>query len=103
MVLVASMGGRAGSPIMIRVDGEKPIREIPEDFCGLSYETKMVLANTNTGKHYFRGDNLPLITAFKTLGVKSLRVGGNTAERPTVNIPDEQDIDHLFALPRRQG
>jgi hypothetical protein len=101
--LVASMGGWAGSPVTIQVDGDKPIREMPEDFCGLSYETKMVLANTNTGKHYFRGDNLPLITAFKTLGVKSLRVGGNTAERPTVNIPDERDIDHLFAFAREAG
>ena len=52
----------ASAPVTVRVDTEKPIRTIPEDFCGLSYETKMVLANTNTGKHYFRRDNLPLIT-----------------------------------------
>ena len=57
-------------PVTVRVETEKPIRTIPEDFCGLSYETKMVLPNTNTGKHYFRGDNLPLVTAFKTLGIK---------------------------------
>ena len=88
----------AGSPVTVRVDTEKPIRTIPEDFCGLSYETKMVLPNPNTGKHYFRGDNLPLITAFKTLGIKHLRVGGNTAERATVNIPNEKDIDALFAF-----
>ena len=93
----------AGSPVTVRVDVEKPIRTIPEDFCGLSYETKMVLPNTNTGKHYFRGDNLPLITAFKTLGIKHLRVGGNTAERATVNIPDEKDIDALFAFAKEAG
>ena len=93
----------AGSPEIVRVDTEKPIRAIPEDFCGLSYETKMVLPNTNTGKHYFRGDNLPLITAFKTLGIKHLRVGGNTAERATVNIPDEKDIDALFAFAKEAG
>ena len=88
----------AGAPVTVRVDTEKPIRTIPEDFCGLSYETKMLLPNTNTGKHYFRGDNLPLITAFKTLGIKHLRVGGNTAERATVNMPNEKDIDALFAF-----
>ena len=93
----------AVSPVTVRVDAEKPIRTIPEDFCGLSYETKMVLANTNSGKHYFRGDNLPLITAFKALGIKHLRVGGNTAERPTVNIPDEKDIDQLFAFAKATG
>jgi hypothetical protein len=93
----------AASPVTVRVDAEKPIRTIPEDFCGLSYETKMVLANTNSGKHYFRGDNLPLITAFKTMGIKHLRVGGNTAERPTVNIPDEKDIDQLFAFAKATG
>ncbi|NCY22642.1 hypothetical protein EBX31_11900, partial [bacterium] len=94
---------RAGSPVTVRMDMERPTRTIPEDFCGLSYETKMVLANTNTGKHYFRGDNLPLVTAFKTMGIKHLRVGGNTAERPTVNIPDEKDIDHLFAFAKEAG
>ena len=93
----------AGSPVTVRVDIEKPIRTIPEDFCGLSYETKMVLPNTKTGKHYFRGDNLPLITAFKTLGIKHLRVGGNTAERATVNIPNEKDIDALFAFAKEAG
>jgi hypothetical protein len=93
----------AASSVTVRVDAEKPIRTIPEDFCGLSYETKMVLANTNSGKHYFRGDNLPLITAFKTLGIKHLRVGGNTAERPTVNIPDEKDIDQLFDFAKATG
>ena len=93
----------AGSPVTVRVDMEKQIRTIPEDFCGLSYETKMLLPNTNTGKHYFRGDNLPLITAFKTMGIKHLRVGGNTAERATVNIPDETDIDALFAFAKAPG
>lgn len=91
------------SPVTVRVDAEKPVRAIPEDFCGLSYETKMVLANPSSGEHYFRGDNLPLITAFKSLGIRHLRVGGNTAERPTVNIPDEKDIDQLFAFARAAG
>ena len=93
----------ASAPVAVRVDTEKPIRTIPEDFCGLSYETKMLLPNTNTGKHYFRGDNLPLITAFKTMGIKHLRVGGNTAERATVNIPNEKDIDALFAFAKEAG
>ena len=94
---------KAGSPVAVRVEADRPIRKIPEDFCGLSFETKMVLPNPKTGQHYFRGDNQPLITAFKSLGIRHLRVGGNTAERPTVNIPDEKDIDALFAFAKAAG
>ena len=32
------------------------------------------------------------------MGIKSLRVGGNTADRPTVKFPAEKDIDSLFAF-----
>jgi len=96
-------GVKAGSPVTVRVETERPVRTMPEDFCGLSYETKMVLPNAQTGKNYFRGDHLALIEVFKTLGIKNLRVGGNTAERPTVNIPNENDIDHLFAFAREAG
>ena len=61
LLLVVSHVARGGSPVTVRVETEQPIRTIPEDFCGLSYETKMVLANTNTGGYYFRGDHrLPI-------------------------------------------
>ena len=40
---------------------------------------------------------------FRTLGIKSLRVGGNTAERETVPIPAKADIDHLFAFAKAAG
>ena len=102
-MLALGSAGKAGSPVTVRVEMDKPVRAMPEDFCGLSFETKMVLPNPTTGKHYFRGDNLPLITAFRTMGIKHLRVGGNTAERPTVNIPDEKDIDALFAFAKAAG
>ena len=103
LLLVLPSGMWADVPVTVRVDADKPIRTIPEDFCGLSFETKMLLPNPTTGKHYFRGDNLPLITAFQTMGIRHLRVGGNTAERPTVAIPNEQDIDALFAFAKAAG
>lgn len=102
-LLALGLRVEAASPIFVKVDMDQPVRTLPEDFCGLSFETKMVLPNANTGKHYFSGDNLPLITAFRTMGIKHLRVGGNTAERPTVNIPDEKDIDALFAFAKAAG
>jgi hypothetical protein len=88
----------AQSTVTLQADINNPGRVMPADFCGLSYEIKLVLTNSTTGKHYFRPDNQPLINAFKVLGIKHLRVGGNTAERSTVDIPNKADIDKLFAF-----
>jgi hypothetical protein len=89
---------RAQSPIALQVDLAHPGRAVPADFCGLSYEIKMVLPNAATGKHYFSPDNEALIGAFKTLEIKHLRVGGNTAERAAIPIPGPADIDSLFGF-----
>jgi hypothetical protein len=95
---VSSVLLRAQSPVALQVDIAHPGRAMPSDFCGLSYEIKMVLPNAATGKHYFNPGNGPLISTFQTLGVKHLRVGGNTAERAGVPIPDTPDIDSLFGF-----
>jgi hypothetical protein len=44
-----------------------------------------------------------LIQIFRTLGIKSLRVGGNTADRVTVKVPGQPDIDSLFAFAKAAG
>ncbi|HTQ30814.1 MAG TPA: hypothetical protein VMI53_06350 [Opitutaceae bacterium] len=100
---VAAVSLRAQSPVTVQADLAHPGRMVPADFCGLSYELKMVLPNAATGKHYFRPDNAPLVAAFETLGIRHLRVGGNTAERATVSIPDHADIDSLFAFAKAAG
>ena len=87
----------AQSAVTLQVETSKPGRDVPADFCGLSYETKLALTN-KTGKRYFRPDNEALINLFRTLGIKHLRVGGNTAERASVPIPGRADIDSLFAF-----
>jgi hypothetical protein len=89
---------RAQSPVALQVDIAHPGRAVPPDFCGLSYEIKDILRNDTTRKHYFSSDNGPLVSTFRTLGVKHLRVGGNTAERPSVAIPGTPDIDSLFGF-----
>jgi hypothetical protein len=85
------------SSVTIAVDTKNPGAAVSPDFGGLSFEISQVLAGKNGG-HYFSPENQPLINLFKTLGVKSLRVGGNTADKPAVEIPDEADIDSLFAF-----
>jgi len=55
------------------------------------------------GAYFFSPANKPLVKMFQTLGIQSLRVGGNTAERATVKIPDKADIDSLFGFARAAG
>lgn len=90
---------RADSLIAVQIDPQNPGAEIPADFVGLSFELQRVLADTN-GWHFFSANNQPLIATFKTLAIKNLRVGGNTADRPTLPVPTEADVDNLFAFAR---
>ncbi len=106
VVIVCALSGSrafAQSPVTVSLDTGHPGGEIPRDFCGLSYEIKVVLPDSATGRHYFNPGSTRLITAYQTLGIKHLRVGGNTAERATVSIPDRTDIDSLFAFAMAAG
>src|SRR5581483_6761567 len=85
-----------GATTSISVDAKNPGAEIPADFSGLSFEVVQLLP-TN-GVHYFRADNVALINLFHTLGIKNLRIGGNTSDRNATKLPDLADIDSLFAF-----
>jgi hypothetical protein len=90
------VAARASSPVTVSVASESG-PAIPDDFAGLSFEMEKVLPDANGG-YYFSPTNKPLITLFQTLGIRSLRVGGNTADRPSVKVPSEPDVDSLFAF-----
>ncbi len=92
----------AASSVDITLDPKSPGTTISSDFIGLSYEMSLVCAATN-GECFFNPANKPLIKMFQTLGIQNLRVGGNTAERDTVKIPDKADIDSLFGFARAAG
>jgi hypothetical protein len=89
----------AESPLTISLDVQSahPGLEVSPDFVGVSYETQMLLPSKE-GKHYFGPSNTSLVAMFKALGIKSLRVGGNTADRPAIPLPSHADIDELFAF-----
>ena len=87
----------AQSPVTIRLSTQKPGATVAPDFVGLSFEMQCVLPGTN-GNHFFSTKNKRLIATFKTLGVENLRVGGNTADRPTLPTPGTADVDSLFAF-----
>ncbi len=96
----ASLG--AQSPVTLEIDTKNPGAKIPPDFSGLSFEVSILLPDEH-GIHYFRPDNLPLINLFHTLGIKSLRIGGNTSDRDAKQPPGEADFDNLFAFAKAAG
>ncbi len=99
LLAAVNQPGHAQSSVAIEVFPQKPGPLVADDFTGLSFEMQRVLADTN-GNHFFSPANRPLIATFKMLDVKSLRVGGNTADRPTLPTPDPADVDSLFAFAR---
>jgi hypothetical protein len=70
-------------------------------FLGLSYEMSLVLPRD--GKYYFDVKDKALLSIFRALGIKSLRVGAARVDDPKVAVPQEKDIDALFAFARSAG
>jgi hypothetical protein len=97
VLLVFSSGLAAQSPVTVTIDSQHAGRPIPADFVGLSFESSNLLAHANGG-HIFDSANQPLIAIFRTLGIKSLRIGGSTADMPRYAVPHGDDIDKLFAF-----
>ena len=93
----------ADTPVTVSVDPTKPTFKIPDDYTGLSYETQREEPGAGDGSYYFRPDNTALINMFKTLGLKNLRIGGNTVDNLKVPIPTTADIDHLFQFAKAAG
>jgi hypothetical protein len=102
VTLTLSIHAAEPSPVKITLDANAPGAAITEDFAGLSFETQMLLPSKD-GKYYFSPENQPLIALFHQLGIRSLRIGGNTADRPTVPVPGPADIDRLFAFADAAG
>jgi len=88
--------------LTVTVDTKNPGATIPTNFSGLSFETLAMLPDKD-GKYFFTPENVALIHLFKTLGIKNLRIGGNTADRPTLVVPSQADVDKLFAFAKAAG
>ena len=98
----AAIPMHAQIPAMISVETKRAGGEVPENFIGLSFEMEKMLPDAR-GEYFFSSNNKLLIAMFRTLGIRSLRVGGNTADRSTVSIPGERDIDALFSFAKVAG
>ena len=91
----------ANAPVAVALDMKHPGAAIGPEFAGLSYEVASILPGD--GPRYFRADNEPLIALFRTLGIKSLRIGGNTADRDVRRLPEPADLDSLFGFAKAAG
>jgi hypothetical protein len=100
--LLAASLARAAEPIRVSVGPAPTGHTIPADALGLSYETSLLRPDAR-GVRYFRPDNRALLQVFKTLGVKSLRIGGNSVDDPKIPLPDREDVRSLFRFARQAG
>jgi hypothetical protein len=103
LALLAAQAANAQSNQQVTISfGAYPYTApIAPRFLGLSYESSMLLPKD--GKYYFDANDQALINTFHTLGIKSLRVGANAVDDPTVAVPQEKDIDQLFNFARAAG
>jgi hypothetical protein len=99
---IATLPLEAESTVKVELQPQQTGAAINADFVGLSFEIRDMLAGTN-GNHFFSPSNKKLIAMFKQLGIKSLRVGGNTADRPTLPMPSTNDVDSLFEFAKKAG
>ena len=80
---------------------------IPEDFAGLSFEVgPLSPGNAGVSGYLFDPANESLVTLFRTLGLRSLRVGGGSVDQrvPVGTGADGfRGIDRLFAFAAEAG
>jgi hypothetical protein len=102
LALVIAPAAVADEPCSVEVKASQPGIAISDDALGLSFETSILLPDNN-GVRYFRPDNDKLVTLFRTIGVRSLRIGGNSVDDPKIPIPTEDDVRSLFDFARKAG
>jgi hypothetical protein len=86
-------------PVAVTLALGKSGAVLPDHFTGFSYERNQLLPAAD-GVRYFRPDNHGLIELFRTLGIRSLRIGGNTSDRDATGEPQPADFESLFAFAR---
>jgi len=100
----------AQAPVKLTVDASAREFAIPPDFVGLGFETKSVLPNAyGVHGYFFTPANTQLITLFRNIGIRNIRVGGGTVdgagkgEHCATPVPAYKDIDNLFEFARAAG
>ena len=113
-LLLGTGTATAQSPVSVTVDQTSTGQQVSSNFEGLSYETLLIFPDSS-GNFLFSGTNTPLINMFKTLGIKNLRIGGNSADNVNDNngqLPADSTceaadkcpiIDNLYSFAQAAG
>jgi hypothetical protein len=101
------MPRRDAHPVTITVDAEHLGPLVPGDFAGLSFERGPLSPDhAGVAGYLFSPVNSSLVTLFRNLGLRNLRVGGGTVDEqiPAGTGSDGlTGIDHLFAFADAAG
>ena len=102
------VGAPVSHPVTITVDAAHPGPVIPDDFAGLSFERGPLLPGGNAGVsgNLFNPGNGSLVTLFRNMGMRSLRIGGGSVDQliPAGTGSDGYTgIDALFAFAAMTG
>ncbi len=94
--------GPGTHPITITIDAEHPGPVVPDDFAGLSFERgPLNPGNAGVPGYLFSPANNSLVTLFRNLGLRNLRIGGGSVDDfiPAGTGRDGfTGIDNLFAF-----
>jgi hypothetical protein len=99
--LIPCLAAAQTQAVTVTVSADGSGADLAPRFLGLSYEMSMLLPKE--GRYYFDPNDQALINTFRTLGIKSLRVGANAVDDPRIPVPQEKDIDMLFSFARVAG
>jgi hypothetical protein len=94
-----SAGHAAAHPVTIRIDGESAGPVVPDDFAGLGFERgPLNPGNAGVAGYLFNPENDSLVTLFRNLGLRNLRLGGGSVDNmpPAGADGDFTGIDNLF-------
>ena len=94
-------------PVTITIDAEARGPVVPDDFAGLSFERgPLNPGNAGVAGYLFNPANTSLVTLFRTVGLRSLRIGGGSVDFyvPAGTGSDGfTGIDNLFAFAAAAG
>ncbi len=109
VVLSASAAPFPTARVTLRINTASREFKIPPGFVGLGFETASELPDHyGVSGYFFTPKNIQLITLFKNIGVKTIRLGGDTVDghgrrNCDVPIPTDADIHHLFKFAQAAG
>src|SRR5579872_3743520 len=82
LALISPLAAQTKATVGITLSPGSPrANAIPDDFLGISLEMSAIMAANNGGQPWISGAVTPYSNMLEKIGVKSLRIGGNSSER----------------------